>query len=810
VLLSRHQQERQDYIESLTVTTTARLNPEKVESEFVGLPPKLNELWSACKYGEPPGKEELWTLLLRTRSEQKQLAGAMTDRWQFWEEDWPGSLAAKYVKGVRLPLIPGKGWRQLHKAARQRKIWRSTAQCRDQRTNQILWDEFVGKLMPLGIVRPVSEEQVAHEDATLTKAEIPRVFINVRLVEKEGSEPRPCLAACTMNDGVADKKFKQSGSKEVQATMQKGDFCQNVDVKKAFNHMRWATGWSRIGSFFLINPTTGQVHMFEYPVSWFGQKRAPEFLDTAFRPIEHALHMVGCRVVRIVDDFLLLDQCAVTNRRHLKFLLLMSIRYGIGYGPDKAKIGLRQQDMDFGGWRWMLKTLQFYPRQRTIDKLVRLSKIQLQAHSSGQPVSVRTGPARLVGVIRATRDANRYAMFKTRSLLLGYIKTVTAGGWDSENHRYTQEAVDELTYWATSDPAEWAGITAHAELPDFVIDPDSSGTGGGFHLHEGPHNAELIQRWFYPEKDLKKHNNLLETRNAVDSLIATVLHLVSVDVVVKHKLFLIRPDNTTAVCAIDKIKSRNLACLMEALRLIEFCTLREIAVRAIHFPGAESLVADGESRAYATMADLCMEAHLFETINARWGPFTFSLFDANYLSHGLPFGAWKVDPQCTWRNSMIHDWNSLPQPANFYAFPPFHMVNRVLERVRHFNVDRICIVTPVWPARIWWPTMLEMLVDWPIVVPFDNQNFFLPGKRLSFRSKQRWWTRDWSMGIFPISANLLRQRNFRQLLSRTLLTDGALVPSLIMDPCGKSGSNSVNSTLIAQQRILATLKLRIS
>jgi hypothetical protein len=734
----------------------------------------------------------------------------MTARAQYWEEDWPGSLAAKYVKGLRLPIRQG-GWKHLIKASKQRRLWRSIACQRDDRTNRILWEEMKGKLEPLGIIRRISADQVKEEDHTWNPSKIPRVFINLRLVEKEGHEPRPCLAACSLNNAVQPKKFKQAGSRVIQSTMQKGDSCQNVDVKKAFNHMFWQEEWVKIGSFFLVDPDTGEIQMFEYPASWFGQMRAPEFLDTAFKPIEHSLHMVGCRVVRVVDDFLLMDQCPVANCRHLKFLLLMSIRYGIGYGPDKARIGFQQQEMDFAGWRWDMKNLMFYPRQRSIDRLVTCAQEQLALHAQGKTVSVRTGPARLVGLIRSTRDANRYAMLNTRALLQCYILTVQRDGWDSLLHRYDEESVRELNYWALIPASEWSGSTAHAEMPDYVLDPDSSGTGGGFHLHEGPHNPEVIQRWFYPRADLRLHNNLLETRNSVDSLLAVVTELERLNIPVEHKMFLIRPDNTTAVCALDKIKSRSLACLHQALRLVNFAALKHLSVRAIHFPGEESLIADGESRAYATMADLCMNEWLFDVINSRWGAFTFSLFDANYLCHGLPYGAWKVDPYSTWRDSMIHDWREAPQPANYYAFPPFHMLNRVLERVRLFDIDMICIVAPVWPGRIWWPTMMDMLVDWPLIVPFDENHFFLPGKRLSLRSSQRWWTRDWSMGIFPISAKLSKRKAFRHLLSTTLSTDGPRELRARMAVLGENGSPTASSLAKrATQRVLTTLQLRIT
>jgi hypothetical protein len=136
----------------------------------------------------------------------------------------------------------------LLRAARQRKLWKQIAERRDERTNRILWAEYK-KLEELGIVRRVSQAKLDKEEQQAQF--IPRVFINVKLIEKEGSDPRPCLAACTLNDGVQDKKFKQSGDQECQATIRKNDRALGADIKKAFNHLRWKEEYAKVGSFYL-------------------------------------------------------------------------------------------------------------------------------------------------------------------------------------------------------------------------------------------------------------------------------------------------------------------------------------------------------------------------------------------------------------------------------------------------------------------------------------------------------------------------------------------------------------------------------
>ena len=51
-----------------------------------------------------------------------------------------------------------------------------------------------------------------------------------------------------------------------------------------------------------------------------------------------------------------------------------------------------------------------------------------------------------------------------------------------------------------------------------------------------------------------------------------------------------------------------------------------------------------------------------------------------------------------------------------YANPPWNIIGRVLAQVRQQQAELV-LVAPVWKAQVWYPVLLEMLVDIPFLIP---------------------------------------------------------------------------------------------
>lgn len=131
---------------------------------------------------------------------------------------------------------------------------------------------------------------------------------------------------------------------------------------------------------------------------------------------------------------------------------------------------------------------------------------------------------------------------------------------------------------------------------------------------------------------------------------------------------------------------------------------RGITVTTEYLPSKMNVIADRESRERADSSEwkLCAEE--------------VDLF-ASRLTHQLPhYVAWRQDPYSQATDAMQQDWSQ----KFLYAFPPFCLINRVLQKVRHEESQCILIITPTWHTQPWYPVLLQMIIEAPILLPRKN------------------------------------------------------------------------------------------
>ena len=76
-----------------------------------------------------------------------------------------------------------------------------------------------------------------------------------------------------------------------------------------------------------------------------------------------------------------------------------------------------------------------------------------------------------------------------------------------------------------------------------------------------------------------------------------------------------------------------------------------------------------------------------------------------FCSRGFHPKAWAVD-------AFAIPWDGLEA----YAFPPFNLIHKVLLKIRASKV-RVLLIAPMWPRQPWFPLLLHLVVDHPLVFP---------------------------------------------------------------------------------------------
>ena len=147
--------------------------------------------------------------------------------------------------------------------------------------------------------------------------------------------------------------------------------------------------------------------------------------------------------------------------------------------------------------------------------------------------------------------------------------------------------------------------------------------------------------------------------------------------------------------------------------------------------------------------------------------------------------SWKPDPEVLGTDAFTLDWSQWKG----YAFPPFSLIGRCSRQVQVLQVAELVIVTPVWPAQAWYPLLLELCIDIPVLLP--------PDPSLLMRDQDVHPMGHLHLAGWLVSMDHSKRRKFLQRLGKSFCQPGApILPSLMHQP-GTSGIGGVwNTTMI--------------
>lgn len=177
---------------------------------------------------------------------------------------------------------------------------------------------------------------------------------------------------------------------------------------------------------------------------------------------------------------------------------------------------------------------------------------------------------------------------------------------------------------------------------------------------------------------------------------------------------------------------------------------------------------------------------IFQQINLLWGPLEIDLF-ASRLTNQLPrYVSWKADPGAEATDAFSLNWAQ----HRGYAFPPFVLIGRCLKQVICQQVPSLVIVTPVWEMQSWFPLLLELCVDQPLLLP--------PSPNLLTREQEQHPLQDLVLAAWLVSANSSRQTAFRTKLKPFSCPLGVNPQQPVMTLLGNGGLAGVYQNKLIQ------------
>lgn len=179
---------------------------------------------------------------------------------------------------------------------------------------------------------------------------------------------------------------------------------------------------------------------------------------------------------------------------------------------------------------------------------------------------------------------------------------------------------------------------------------------------------------------------------------------------------LIRTDNSTTKAYINHLGGTHSSVLNKLASDLWFWAMeRNIFLRAEHLPGVRNVIADKESRTVRDRCDWMIHPRVFAQIQQVMGPLEVDMF-ASRLTHQLPrFFSWRPDPLAEATDAFAQSWKEF----RGYANPPWCLLLTTLSKIREEEAQ-VLLIAPVWKTQPWYPLVLEMLVDFPRLLPREE------------------------------------------------------------------------------------------
>ncbi|VDH88857.1 Hypothetical predicted protein [Mytilus galloprovincialis] len=267
---------------------------------------------------------------------------------------------------------------------------------------------------------------------------------------------------------------------------------------------------------------------------------------------------------------------------------------------------------------------------------------------------------------------------------------------------------NEIFWWIQNVVKENGNPIRHEE-DKIYLETDASHLGWGAVC--GKSNTQ--GRWSPQESVL--HINILELKAIYFALKSLCKDCHDIHII-------IHTDSSTAVSYINNVGG-SVTTLLEIVKQVWlWCSDRKIFVTAVHIPGKDNIGPDNLSRIFNDSSEWKLKEAVFKKVCSHFYTPNIDLFASRINKHLDCYVSWFPDPEAFATDAFSFSWNIF-EP---YIFPPFSLTGKILQKVEGDKVRKALLIVPFWPTQSWFPKLLEMLIDFPVVLPLCNDLLFLP------------------------------------------------------------------------------------
>ena len=515
----------------------------------------------------------------------------------------------------------------------------------------------------------------------------PDFYSRLFLVQKASWSWRPIIVLSTLNGYVTSSHFHMETPQSVLRSIRPGDWMISLDLQDAYLQVP-VHRHSRRYLWFVVQGKT-----YQFRVLCFGLTTAPQVFTRIMAPVSAILHKYGVRMLRYLDDWLILASSELACLQSRDRLLTVCTEPGIQVNLTKSSL-VPTQSLVYLGME--IRSLPFIarPTPARVSNLLRLIEEFLSTPS----------PPALLWRLLLGHLSSLTLLVPGGMLRMRLLQICLKDQWDFLDDQFqvswSPPCREDLLWWARVAQRR-EGVSLSLPIPDVSFFSDASDVGWGALV--GDHHASGL--WSPLQTGLSI--NMRELLAVQYGLLALEHHLVGLSVA----LFC---DNATTVAYLRRSGGTFSSTLnAKAREIILWAESNRVRLLPQFIMGSSNVTADVLSRPNQVIgSEWTLHQEVVDHLVHKWLA-VIDLF-ATSLTARLPV---YFSPAS---DSRVAGTDALLQPGDnlqAYAFPPIAIIRRVLVKLRSSRNCELTLIAPFWPQRDWFPDLLELSSDIPVALP---------------------------------------------------------------------------------------------
>ena len=513
------------------------------------------------------------------------------------------------------------------------------------------------------------------------------LYSRLFVVMKASGAWRPVIDLSILNLRIQQTSFKMETLQSVLLSVRPGDWMVSLDLKDAYLQVPMHPESRKFLKFMVGGK------MYQFKVLYFGLSTAPQVFTRVMAPVSAILHRMGVRLRRYLDDWLLQASSREQVLLALRTVLRLCRSLGIVVNWEKSQV-IPTQQMVYLGVILNSTTFRASPALKRVEKLLSIGDVFLSCVS--QPAS---SLLELLGVLSSMIQLVPGGRLRMRSLQLALRRQ-----WDhvdqSQMVKWSQEVHRDLAWWLDRDRLE-LGISLEQVSPQLELWSDASDVGWGDHLDE-----QVASGLWAPE-DAELSINVRELLAIERALPWFAPHLVGSSLA-------IFADNSTAISYLRN-QGRTHSSLLNSIaqRILRWAERLPVVISPQFIMGKHNVLVDALSRPNQILgSEWTLKQEVFRDLCKRW-PVSINLFATSQNHRCSIYFSPYHDHNALGTDALLQNWNGW----QVYAFPPWSLIPAVLKKLRSSSGVLLTIIAPYWPQRLWFPDLLDLVVNGPVALP---------------------------------------------------------------------------------------------